>query len=231
MDPTPVEAFWSTKATGDQRGVDAGSLPSAVPAGLSVYRLRQVHGSDVVVAGAPPPPGTTAWATAPDGRAPDADAVVAVGSGSCLVVLTADCAPVALGSPDGVFGAVHVGWRGLVADVIGRAVDVMRSLGAGAVVAGLGPTIHRCCYAFGTDDLDAAAASAGDEVRGVTSDGAPALDLPAGVRAALDRAGVPLVVDVDRCTACGDDSFSYRARRDDARQGLFVWTGPSGSVM
>ena len=35
------------------------------------------------------------------------------GTGSRLAVLTADCAPVALGSPEGVHGAVHVGWRGL----------------------------------------------------------------------------------------------------------------------
>jgi hypothetical protein len=229
LDPAPVEAFWSTKAAGDQRTVGTDSLPPAVPAGLAVYRLKQVHGSDVVVTGATPPPGTSAWAASPDGGAPEADAVVGVGPGACLVVLTADCAAVALGSPEGVFGAVHVGWRGLVAGVIGRAVGAMRALGATAVVAGLGPTIHRCCYAFGSDDLNAVAARAGEAVRGVTSDGAPALDLPAGVRAALESAGARLVVDVDRCTACGGDGFSFRGRRDDARQGLFVWSGPSGS--
>lgn len=228
MGSTPVEVFWSTKATGDQRTVTAQSLPEPVPAGSSVYRLRQVHGSEVAVVGAAPVPGTTAWATSSDGAVPEADAVVGVGAGSCLVVLTADCAPVALGSPEGVHGAVHVGWRGLVAGVIGRAVDAMTALGASSVVAGLGPTIHHCCYEFGPAELDVAARRAGDEVRAMATSGAPALDLPGGVRAALRRAGVPLVVEVDRCTACGGDGFSYRARGDEARQGVFVWRTAPG---
>ncbi|MGH9055571.1 MAG: polyphenol oxidase family protein, partial [Acidimicrobiales bacterium] len=214
-----MAALWSTRKAGDQRRVTSSSLPAGVDSGLSVYRLRQVHGADVVVVGAAPPAGTEAWAESPDGCAPAADAVVAVGTGSCLMVLTADCAPVAFGSPEGVHAAVHVGWRGLVAGVIGRAVETMEALGASAVVAGLGPTIHPCCYAFGPADLDAVARVAGDEVRGTTADGGRALDLPAGVRRALDCAGVSLVVDADRCTACGDDAFSYRAGGDEERQG------------
>jgi polyphenol oxidase len=220
---TPVAAWWSGRSAGDQRGVDTAPLPSPVPAGLSVHRLRQVHGAGVVIVDAAPPGGYGSWALAADGRPPEADAVVAVGSGSCLAVLTADCAPVALGSPEGIHGAVHVGWRGLVAGVIDRAVAAMTELGASAVVAGLGPTIHPCCYAFSPDDLDAVAAVAGDGVRSVTSAGAPALDLPAAVRARLSGAGVGVVVDVDACTGCGGDGFSFRARGDDARQALFVW--------
>jgi YfiH family protein len=177
--------------------------------------LRQIHGAAVVVVDGSP---TTA-----DGRLPEADAVIGAGTGSCLVVLTADCAPVALGSPEGLHGAVHVGWRGLEAEVIAKAVEAMRGLGASEVVAGLGPTIHPCCYRFSPEDLDAVAAAVGDEVRGVTTNGEPALDLPAGVRSALARAGVPLVVDVDSCTACGPDAFSYRAHKDEARQAVFVW--------
>lgn len=188
-----------------------------------MHRLRQVHGTDVVIVDRLPPPGYATWALASDGRPPEADAVVAAGTGSCLVVLSADCAPVALGSPEGIHGAVHVGWRGLVAGVLDRAVAAMTALGATAVVAGLGPTIHACCYEFGADDLDAVAAVAGDGVRSLTSDGAPALDLPAAVRSRLAGAGAPVVVDVDECTACGGDGFSFRGRADDARQALFVW--------
>jgi len=135
---------------------------------------------------------------------------------------------VALGSPEGIHGAVHVGWRGLVAGVIAGAVAAMRALGATDVVAGLGPTIHPCCYAFGDGELDAVAAVVGGRVRSVTSGRDPALDLPAGVRTRLAEAGARLVVDVDRCTACGGDAFSYRARADDARQALYVWRVAGG---
>jgi hypothetical protein len=228
---TPVAAWWSGRRGGDQSQVETATLAPPVPGGLSVHRLRQVHGSGVVVVDGPPPSGSVAWAPAPDGRPPEADAVVAVGSGSVVAVLTADCAPVALGSPEGVHAAVHVGWRGLLAGVIEQAVATMTALGASTVVGGIGPTIHPCCYAFGAVDLDAVAAGAGDEVRAVTSGGEAALDLPAGVRARLRRAGVTVVLDVDECTACGGDGFSYRAHGDEARQALFVWrtaeTSPS----
>jgi hypothetical protein len=196
---------------------------------MSVFRLRQVHGADVVVVGRPSVPGLAPWALSTDGRPPEADAVVSGDGRSCLVVLTADCGSVALGSPEGVFGAVHMGWRGLTAGVLGRAVEAMAALGARSLVAGLGPTVHPCCYAFGADELDAVAQVVGDEVRAVTVEGGSALDLPAGVRAVLGRAGIPLVVDLDRCTGCGEDGFSYRARADDARQGLFVWRTGSGA--
>lgn len=220
---TPVLAFWSGTSDGDQRGVDAHTLPGPVPSGLSVHRLRQIHGAGVVVVDAPPPPGSAPWVASPDGTPPEADAVLAVGSSAGVVVLTADCAPVALGSPEGVHAAVHAGWRGLVAGVIAGAVDAMRSLGATEVVAGLGPTIHPCCYRFGAADLATVAAVAGDEVRAVSSAGDPALDLPAAVRSRLSAAKVQVVVDLDQCTACGGNAFSHRARGDAERQAVFVW--------
>jgi copper oxidase (laccase) domain-containing protein len=111
-----------------------------------------------------------------------------------------------------------------VAGVIAGAVATMRALGATDVVAGLGPTIHPCCYAFGPHDLDAVVAVAGDDVRSTTTEGKTALDLPAAVRAGLRAAKAQVVVDVDQCTACGGRSFSHRWHRDEGRQGLFVWS-------
>jgi copper oxidase (laccase) domain-containing protein len=182
-----------------------------------------------MVVGAPAPAGCGSWAASGTGP-PDGDAVVGVGGGWCLGVLTADCAPVALGSPEGIHAAVHVGWRGLSAGVVARAVDAMGALGASAVVGGLGPTIHPCCYEFSAPDLDAVAGLFGDEVRAATRNGAPALDLPAGVRRAMRDAGVAVVVDLDRCTACGGDAFSHRGCGDDERQALYVWRSPGSGA-
>jgi len=174
--------------------------------------LRQVHGDTVVTV------------TGPRANAgAKADASVAAQGGCVLAVLTADCAPVALVSPEGVVGAVHAGWRGLVAGVIERAVTAMRELGATDVRAVLGPCIHAECYEFGERDLDAVASRLGDEVRALTAAGRPALDVPKAVVAALERAGVAEVDDVDVCTACSGDYFSWRARRELARQAMVVW--------
>ena len=65
---------------------------------------------------------------------------------------------------------------------------------------------------------------------GPPRDGAPALDLVAGVRAATAAAGAELVGVIDSCTACAGGQFSHRARADRGRQALVVWsTHPWGS--
>jgi hypothetical protein len=174
--------------------------------------LRQVHGDTVVTVAAP---GTRAGSKA--------DASVAAQEGCVLAVLTADCAPVALVSSEGIVGAVHAGWRGLVAGVIERAVDAAQALGATDLRAVLGPCIHPGCYEFGEDDLDLVASRLGERVRATTSEGRPALDVPQAVSAALAQAGVTDLDDVDVCTACSGDYFSWRARREVARQAMVVW--------
>jgi YfiH family protein len=178
--------------------------------------LHQVHGADVVDVARP---GGAAGQTA--------DAAVSVASGAAsgvaLAVLVADCAPVAFASPDGIIGAAHAGWRGLLAGVIEETVAVMRGLGAGRVVAALGPCIHAECYQFGATQLDQLVARLGPDVRGRHRDGGPAFDVPAAVRAALTRADAELVWDAAICTSCSGEHWSWRARRERQRQAMVVW--------
>ncbi|HEV7888495.1 MAG TPA: polyphenol oxidase family protein [Acidimicrobiales bacterium] len=197
----PAEVRFTSRADGDQR---TGPEPWT--------RLRQVHGTRVVVVEEPG-----------GGTGEEADAAVTQVRGAHLAVFTADCAPVALASPEGVIGAAHAGWRGLAGGVLEHTVEAMRSLGASRIEAALGPCIHPECYEFGTAELDAVAASLGHTVRGRTADGRPALNLPAGVRAALTRVGVSLVHVDEACTACSPDCFSHRARGDEERQAMVVW--------
>jgi YfiH family protein len=176
--------------------------------------LRQVHGAEVVHVDRP---GDKAgWR---------ADAAVTAHAGCALAVLTADCAPVALASPEGVTGVAHAGWRGVMAGVVEATVAEMRALGATDVSAVIGPCIHPGCYEFGPDALDDVAARLGDGVRATTAAGSPALDLPAAVRVALANAAVDVerVTDVGICTACSDNHFSWRARREQQRQAAVVW--------
>ncbi len=212
-------AWWTTRSDGDLRAVGLGGTPPpALPPRARLQRLRQVHGAAVVVVDAGVPE---------EDPAPDGDALVGRGSGDVLAVFTADCASVALGSTAGVQAAVHVGWRGLLAGVVEAAISAMAAMGADDVEAGLGPCIGPCCYEFTGGPLDQMAERYGEEVRGRTRTGTPALDLAAGVRLALSGAGARLVVDDARCTGCSADAWSHRVRGDDARQALFVWR-PAG---
>jgi polyphenol oxidase len=163
--------------------------------------LHQVHGAGVYL---PDEAGPTA------GRpAPEADAAVSAGSDAVLSVLTADCAPVALVAP-GVVGAVHAGWRGVVAGVLEAAVSEIRRTTDGPITAVLGPCIHPECYEFSAADLEPIAARLGPEVAGETAGGRLALDLPVAVALALTEVGVEDITDIGVCTACSPDHFSHR---------------------
>jgi copper oxidase (laccase) domain-containing protein len=148
-----------------------------------------------------------------------ADAAVSTDPDAVLAILTADCAPVALVAP-GVVGAVHAGWRGILAGVLEAAVAEIRRRTDGPIQAVLGPCIHPECYEFSPVDLGPIAARLGPEVAGETVDGKPALDLPVAVALALSGAGVDEIDDVNICTACSPDHFSHRR---DAR--LYGTTG------
>jgi len=174
--------------------------------------VRQVHGAGVVVVEGPG-----------QGRGEEADALVTRLAGTPLAVFSADCAAVALSSPEGVAGAAHAGWRGVLAGVLEQAVEAMGVLGATRVEAAVGPCIHPECYEFSPADLDRVAARLGGEVVATTAWGSPALDLPAAVAASLRRAGAGVASLDARCTACDPELFSHRARREAERQALVVW--------
>jgi YfiH family protein len=197
---------------------------STLPRTSSLRRVEQVHGSRVLVVDAPAVAGLCSiWEPKSKGRPPEGDALVSTGGGFCLAVLTADCAAVGLASMEGVHAAVHVGWRGLVAGVLERTVDSMRALGASQVFAGLGPCIHSCCYEFGAADLKSLTDRFGAGVESRTASGNRSFDLPRAVREALGASGARLELDLDVCTACSGDYFSFRSRRDEGRQALLVW--------
>jgi len=138
-------------------------------------------------------------------------------------VTTADCVPVVL-LADGAVGVAHAGWKGLLGGVVGNAAAAMAALGHPPTRAVIGPCIRPERYEFGAADLDAVAARWGDEVRGTTTAGTPALDVAAGVRRALAEAGVTDVVDDGACTAAaGDTYWSYRSRQEAGRIATVAW--------
>lgn len=175
--------------------------------------LNQVHGARVVTVHEP---GEHAGA--------EADGAVTTTPGCALAIHTADCVPVVLSGPRAA-GVAHAGWRGLVDGVVEHTVAALAELGAkpSELVAEIGPCIRPRCYEFSPTDLDQVAGPAGPEVRATTAWGTAALDLAAGVRVALGRAGVHCMRDEGICTACSPRHWSYRARGDRARQAAVAW--------
>jgi YfiH family protein len=177
--------------------------------------MRQVHGADVAVVAGPP-------AAEP----PEADALVTAEPGVLLMVRAADCVPVLLADPERkVVGAVHAGRPGLVAGVVPAAVAAMRRLGAGDLVAWVGPHVCGSCYEVPVTMRDEVAAAV-PEAFAETSWGTPSVDVGAGVVAQLRHAGAA-VVDASRCTREDEDLYSYRRQgTESGRLAGLVWVRP-----
>jgi YfiH family protein len=146
-----------------------------------------------------------------------------------VLVLTADCLPVALAT-DGAVAMVHAGWRGLAAGVLEEGVLALRELGgSGDLTAVIGPGAGPCCYEVGEE---VHAAFGGAHRIGAPSTGDPSgqnapvqrIDLKAIARERLLAAGASDVEDVAACTICDERFFSHRREGARAgRQGGVAW--------
>ncbi len=173
--------------------------------------LTQVHGATVVSVDRPG-----------DGAGTEADAAITSSVGAPLAIQTADCAPVLLVG-DGVVGAAHAGWRGLVSGVLDATVAAMRKRTDADIRAVVGPHISASVYEFGAADLETLVRRFGSSVAGATSAGAPALDVGEVVRIALHRSGVTDVRSIGGCTGSSTRWHSHRVRGDRARQASVIW--------
>jgi polyphenol oxidase len=149
---------------------------------------------------------------------PWADAVVTGAPGLICGALAADCAPVLIADPQArVVAAVHAGWRGALAGVVGSAIDAMVWLGADPVrmSAAVGPCIGPASYEVGLEFLDAFAdnnpANACFFAPGVTAD-KRLFDLPAYVLSRLAAAGVARAEWIGHDTLTEEDRFFSNRR-------------------
>ena len=83
------------------------------------------------------------------------DALITAQKDVVIGVLTADCVPVLLYDPvKEVVAAVHAGWKGTKANIVGKTVKKMQEVSGcdpATVIAGIGPSIGECCYEVGED--------------------------------------------------------------------------------
>jgi YfiH family protein len=126
----------------------------------------------------------------------------------------------------GAVAAIHSGWQGTVADVVGAAIAALRrTIGRqGALVAAIGPHIEACCFEVGDDvaaKLRACAPGASVVVSGRGS--RPHVDLRRIVRSQLTASGLSngAIDDVAGCTKCDALRF-FSFRRDKENSGRLL---------
>lgn len=177
-------------------------------------KLHQVHGTRIVPAAE----------ASPEVRA---DGLVSDDPDWVLAISVADCVPVLLHDPaSGAVAAVHAGWRGTAAGVVGAAVDEMRrryGTRPERLTAAIGPSISGDAYQVGPEVVAAFAAAGMPEnlwKPDPDEDRRYRLSVPGGVRHSLDVAGL----EADRILAGGwctasDPARFFSHRRDGGRTG------------
>jgi len=170
--------------------------------------LKQVHGTLCVAA---------------EGRSGEigpGDALLENHPCSVIAVKTADCMPILLADERRhAVAAVHAGWRGTAAGIVGRAVTAM-SERFGSVPADLhaaiGPGIGKCCYEVGPEVLE----KFGGQGRG-------RLDLTAENERQLRESGVTAerIYASNLCTMCRSEEFHSFRRDKDAAGRMYSFVG------
>ena len=149
----------------------------------------------------------------------ECDGFVTAEPGLPVAIFVADCIPVLLEDlAHGVVAAVHCGWRGSVQDILGAALEQMRSLGAEPedVSAAIGPGIGACCFEVGPEVAEGVDALLGGNTAGLIRPGAGDrlfVDLKAANARRLQQLGVkPERIAVsDACTMCDpEELWSHR---------------------
>jgi polyphenol oxidase len=230
--PGPYEVAFTTREGGVSEGpfasLNLGIFTGDEPARVVENRRRVCAAADV-----DPERATMAWQqhgaevararpesiVDPGLRHDPCDGLWSDEPGQAMLLLTADCLPIALARLDGARPAVavlHAGWRGLLAGIVPAGVA---ALGGRLVTAAIGPSIGPCCYEVG-DDVAAPmrAAFGGGLVR------ERRLDLRSAAERALRAAGVARVDRFDVCTSCDSRRF-FSHRRDEGvtgRQGVLA---------
>ena len=233
--PGPYTVAFTTRVGGVSGGpfasLNLGALTDDDPHNVAENRRRACN-----AVGADPKTATMAWQHhSAEVRRAEARGIVTPGTqfdrcdglwtderGQAMMLLTADCLPIAIVRANGTKPALailHVGWRGLLAGIVASGV---RWLGGGRLAAAIGPGIGPCCYEVGADVADPFRDAFGEDV---LAEGR--LDLWAAAERALTEAGCEQVERSDLCTFCHPELF-FSHRRDrglTGRQGVVAFIG------
>lgn len=181
--------------------------------------VKQVHGTDILVIDEPNPDLSHFLSV-------ECDAIVTNQPGIMIGILVADCYPVLLFDPVARVGAaVHVGWRGAAAGILGKTLRAMANGFAcrpADLLAAVGPGIGAHRYEVDRPVRDAFRQGSGhwEEISAEVALGKWHLDLQKSILLQLTEAGV----DASRVSVVAEDTCCHRElffshRRDSGKTG------------
>lgn len=183
--------------------------------------VKQVHGTAALIVDRP--------LSERDRFADGWDAIVTDQPGVTVAVRTADCVPVLVyDRRRRAVAAVHAGWRGAVAGIVPKTIELMASrfhIDLEDFRVGIGPSAGPCCY-----EVDEAVLGplrnglpGWQSVLEAHRSGTARLDLKKLLRRQMEQVGIEAarVCSVNLCTICHDELF-YSYRREGCVNGTMV---------
>jgi len=144
---------------------------------------------------------------------PECDAFWSEEPGVGMMLVTADCLPIAIARSGGErpgLALVHAGWRGLLGGVVESA---SRALGRGPTKAVLGPAIGPCCFEVSEEVAASFRRRFGRRVASGRN-----VNLWLAAESALAAAGCNAAERIELCTSCHPELF-FSHRRDHGQTG------------
>lgn len=184
--------------------------------------LEQIHSNRAIQAVNPPYP---PFAKGGRGDLQQADASYTAEPGIVCAVLTADCLPLLVCSADGSqLAAIHAGWRGLLAGVIGNTLSAMQI--PPDPLVWLGPAIGPDCFEVGAEVRDAflEKSPAFKTAFKQQSNDKWLADIYQLARIDLTMLGIDKIYGGGFCTVTEHERFySYRRDKQTGRMATLIW--------
>lgn len=142
---------------------------------------------------------TVVRADAPEEGQQEGDALITTVPGLIIGVQTADCVPILIADVHSeCVAAIHAGWRGALAGIIQKTVEMMREIVGDhrPLHAAIGPCIWQESYEVGPDFLDQFTSPQRNQfLKPSTRAGHQLFDLPGYARAQIQASGVHNITD------------------------------------
>ena len=153
-----------------------------------------------------------------------ADASYTSESGVVCAVMTADCLPLLVCNSDGTHvAAIHAGWRGVLAGVIGNTISAMQ---VQDLLVWLGPAIGPDCFEVGAEVRAAFLEKSAAFIKAFKeqSNGKWLADIYQLARIDLAALGIDKVYGGNFCTVTEHERFySYRRDKETGRMATLIW--------
>ena len=215
-----VAHFFGTRSHAESVAYDVG-VPAPARGHSWILSVKQVHGTDALVVDRP--------VTVTDRFEGGWDALVTDQPGVTVAVRTADCVPVLVyDRRRRAVAAIHAGWRGAVAGIVPKTIQLMLSRFSIAEIdlrVSVGPSAGPCCYEVDEAVLTPLRWGWPDWPSVLQDDrGTKArLDLKALVRRQAAEIGIrpEHITAVNLCTICHSNLF-YSYRREGRVNGTML---------